>query len=146
MHYGNEQGSSQAGFPHIPRLQGSRLALISDYLHFPTPQPQSGGHLGILHRPVCPSGPLRVSPVSGSLLLGDHGPRWESAGLWLASCSGSLSRPSWQWTGSSLSRPPGDREMMGLFFFSGNVRLLIIQMFIGQNTEHRHSLPLFVTY
>jgi hypothetical protein len=24
--------------------------------------------------------------------------------------------------------------------YSGNVRLLIIQMFLGQNTEHRHSL------
>lgn len=55
--------------------------------------------------------------------------------------------PHWWLTqANSMSEQSGTRLVVisdsPFFFFSGNARLIIIQMFIGQNTECRHSLSL----
>ena len=69
------------------------------------------------------------SSVSDLLPSGAQRPMQGSPSLWLTPCPG---------------RPPGLHgtgllTISGLSF-SGNVRPLIIQMFSGQNTEHRHGL------
>jgi hypothetical protein len=42
--------------------------------------------------------------------------------------------------GPSLGLPGSGLEVISGLLFSENVRLVIFQMFIGQNTECRHSL------
>lgn len=48
-------------------------------------------------------------------------------------------RPGLSPQASSLTRLPGSTDL-SYFIFSGNVRLLNIQVFIGQNTEHMGNL------
>lgn len=86
---------------------------------------RSGGFLEFISNPASLRSSLQVSSALGLLLPCGPGPRWGSSGLWLTPHHGSQSGPAW----SSQA-----------CFFSGNFRLLIIQMFIGQNTKYRHVL------
>lgn len=43
--------------------------------------------------------------------------------------------------GTYLSLPGPGLVVLSGSLFSGSVTLLIIQALVGQNTEHRHSLP-----
>ena len=74
-----------------------------------------------------PTVPVRVLLVFSSFLLGPEAPG--GVYLLLTSCPGSLSRPC-----------AAGLEVMSGSLLSGSNRLLIIPMFPGQNTEHRHSL------
>jgi hypothetical protein len=108
--------------------------------HTPLPsrpaQHQTGGHLrlGLAPHPGPPSGSIRGLSVSGSLPLGAHNPGWVFSSPRLTSCPGNPSRP-----GAGVVVISGS-------LFLGSVRLLLIQMFPGQDTECRHGLSLSTTY
>lgn len=97
------------------------------------------------------AGHLWLAPwvILSSLQPGASGRRQGSSSLQLVPYPGSLSRPAqYQTSGhlwlGPLAPCPGDLLALDWWwtqacFFSGEVRLLIIQMFISQNTEQSNS-------
>lgn len=92
-----------------------------------------GASLLIILCSLC-SRPARVAPCKGHLSQahGHLGPTVPS-GVLLVSSSLSTLR-------AHLVLPGVGREVISGSSISGSVRLLTVQMFIGQSTEHRHSL------
>jgi hypothetical protein len=95
--------------------------------------------------------PTQVAPFEGGLSQAHfcQGPMVlgkGSSSLFLTLCPGSPSRPVLCWTDGCLRLAPSvspqvpDWWSAQTCFFSGNVRLLIIHLVVGQNTECRHSL------
>ena len=106
----------------------------------PPPRPaqcQTGIHLrlALCLGPVAPvwwsswTCSLPGSPESVLDSLRSGGPRQDSSSLWPAF------RP-----GSRPSLPGARLVVVSDLLFSRNIKLLIIQTLIGQNTEHRHNL------
>lgn len=79
--------------------------------------------------------PHGMVAVLCSLPPRSHSPRSGSCSLQLAFRPGSPSGPAQHQTGDCLQ-----------LSFTGNIRPLIIQLFIGQIIEHRHSSLLSATY
>lgn len=82
----------------------------------------------------------------GSLQPRAHIPKRTSSSLWLALDSWSPCGSDWCYTNGylklALCQAPwrSNGDCLRLISFSGNARLLIIQMFIDQNAEHTHTL------